>query len=59
MDQRSKAGPLRWTPPTALSVCVADPDATLVALSGGDDYDFQFLTSSRARRRGIPAAHVR
>src|SRR5262245_65121456 len=32
-----QAGPLGWTLPAALGVCVADPDATVVALSG--DYD--------------------
>jgi tartronate-semialdehyde synthase len=41
-----QAGPLGWTVPAALGVCVADPDATVVGLSG--DYDFQFLIEQLA-----------
>ena len=41
-----QAGPLGWTVPAALGVCVADPDATVVALSG--DYDLQFLIEELA-----------
>src|SRR5215204_2920861 len=41
-----QAGPLGWTLPAALGVCVADPEATVVALSG--DYDFQFLIEELA-----------
>jgi tartronate-semialdehyde synthase len=41
-----QAGPLGWTVPATLGVCVADPDATVVALSG--DYDFQFMIEELA-----------
>ncbi len=41
-----QAGPLGWTVPAALGVCVADPDATVVGLSG--DCDFQFLVEQLA-----------
>ncbi|MBC8090479.1 MAG: glyoxylate carboligase [Pseudonocardia sp.] len=41
-----QAGPLGWTVPAALGVCVADPDATVVGLSG--DFDFQFLIEQLA-----------
>ncbi len=41
-----QAGPLGWTLPAALGVCTADPDATVVALSG--DYDFQFMIEELA-----------
>jgi tartronate-semialdehyde synthase len=41
-----QAGPLGWTVPAALGVCVADPEATVVALSG--DYDLQFLVEELA-----------
>ena len=41
-----QAGPLGWTVPAALGVATADPDATVVALSG--DYDFQFLIEELA-----------
>jgi len=41
-----QAGPLGWTVPAALGVCVADPDATVVGISG--DYDFQFLIEQLA-----------
>jgi tartronate-semialdehyde synthase len=41
-----QAGPLGWTVPATLGVCVADPDATVVAVSG--DYDFQFMIEELA-----------
>ncbi|MFI6395877.1 glyoxylate carboligase [Nonomuraea sp. NPDC050547] len=41
-----QAGPLGWTVPAALGVAVADPEATVVALSG--DYDFQFMIEELA-----------
>ena len=53
-----QAGPLGWTGPAALGVAVADPDATVVALSG--DYDFQFLIEELAvgAQFNIPYLHV-
>jgi tartronate-semialdehyde synthase len=53
-----QAGPLGWTGPAALGVAVADPDATVVALSG--DYDFQFLIEELAvgAQFKIPYIHV-
>jgi tartronate-semialdehyde synthase len=53
-----QAGPLGWTIPAALGVCVADPDATVVALSG--DYDFQFMIEELAvgAQFRIPYIHV-
>ncbi len=53
-----QAGPLGWTAPAALGVCVADPDATVVALSG--DYDFQFMIEELAvgAQFQIPYVHV-
>jgi tartronate-semialdehyde synthase len=53
-----QAGPLGWTGPAALGVCVADPDATVVALSG--DYDFQFMIEELAvgAQFNIPYIHV-
>jgi tartronate-semialdehyde synthase len=41
-----QAGPLGWTVPAALGVCVAEPEVTVVALSG--DYDFQFMIEELA-----------
>ncbi len=41
-----QAGPLGWTVPAALGVCVADPQRKVVALSG--DYDFQFMIEELA-----------
>ncbi|MEO6882214.1 MAG: glyoxylate carboligase [Mycobacteriaceae bacterium] len=41
-----QAGPLGWTVPAALGVCVADPESTVVVVSG--DYDFQFLIEQLA-----------
>jgi tartronate-semialdehyde synthase len=53
-----QAGPLGWTLPAALGVCVADPGATVVALSG--DYDFQFMMEELAvgAQFRIPYIHV-
>ncbi|MDQ6874227.1 MAG: glyoxylate carboligase [Actinomycetota bacterium] len=53
-----QAGPLGWTGPAALGVCAADPDATVVALSG--DYDFQFLVEELAvgAQFNLPYIHV-
>jgi tartronate-semialdehyde synthase len=53
-----QAGPLGWTIPAALGVCVADPEATVVALSG--DYDFQFMLEELAvgAQFNIPYVHV-
>jgi tartronate-semialdehyde synthase len=41
-----QAGPLGWTVPATLGVVTADPDSTVVALSG--DYDFQFMIEELA-----------
>jgi tartronate-semialdehyde synthase len=41
-----QAGPLGWTVPAALGVATADPESTVVALSG--DYDFQFMIEELA-----------
>ncbi len=53
-----QAGPLGWTVPAALGVCVADPDAMVVALSG--DYDFQFMIEELAvgAQFNIPYLHM-
>jgi tartronate-semialdehyde synthase len=53
-----QAGPLGWTVPAALGVATADPDATVVALSG--DYDFQFMLEELAvgAQFAIPYIHV-
>ncbi|WP_034273421.1 glyoxylate carboligase [Haloechinothrix halophila] len=53
-----QAGPLGWTAPAALGVCKADPDATVVALSG--DYDFQFMIEELAvgAQFNLPYLHV-
>lgn len=53
-----QAGPLGWTLPAALGVATADPDSTVVALSG--DYDFQFLIEELAvgAQFNIPYVHV-
>ncbi len=53
-----QAGPLGWTAPAALGVCVADPEATVVALSG--DYDFQFMMEELAvgAQFNLPYLHV-
>jgi tartronate-semialdehyde synthase len=53
-----QAGPLGWTIPAALGVCVADPGRTVVALSG--DYDFEFMIEELAvgAQFRIPYLHV-
>ena len=53
-----QAGPLGWTIPATLGVCVADPDATVVALSG--DYDFQFMIEELAvgAQFNLPYIHI-
>jgi tartronate-semialdehyde synthase len=53
-----QAGPLGWTLPAALGVVAADPEATVVALSG--DYDFQFLIEELAvgAQFKLPYIHV-
>ena len=53
-----QAGPLGWTVPAAIGVATADPDATVVALSG--DYDFQFMIEELAvgAQFKVPYIHV-
>jgi tartronate-semialdehyde synthase len=53
-----QAGPLGWTVPAALGVCVADPKRQVVALSG--DYDFQFMIEELAvgAQFKLPYIHV-
>jgi tartronate-semialdehyde synthase len=53
-----QAGPLGWTIPAALGVAKADPEASVVALSG--DYDFQFMIEELAvgAQHRIPYVHV-
>ncbi len=53
-----QAGPLGWTVPATLGVVTADPDATVVALSG--DYDFQFMIEELAvgAQFKLPYIHV-
>ncbi|MCT2594130.1 glyoxylate carboligase [Streptomyces sp. N2-109] len=53
-----QAGPLGWTVPAALGVAAADPEASVVALSG--DYDFQFMIEELAvgAQFRIPYVHV-
>jgi tartronate-semialdehyde synthase len=53
-----QAGPLGWTLPAALGVCVADPETVVVALSG--DYDFQFMIEEMAvgAQFNLPYLHV-
>ena len=53
-----QAGPLGWTIPAALGVCVADPSREVVALSG--DYDFQFMIEELAvgAQFKLPYLHV-
>jgi tartronate-semialdehyde synthase len=53
-----QAGPLGWTLPAALGVATADPNGTVVALSG--DYDFQFMIEELAvgAQFQIPYIHV-
>src|SRR3954451_4503941 len=53
-----QAGPLGWTVPAALGAATADPEGTVVALSG--DYDFQFMIEELAvgAQFNIPYIHV-
>lgn len=53
-----QAGPLGWTIPAALGVCVGSPDKQVVALSG--DYDFQFMIEELAvgAQFNLPYIHV-
>jgi tartronate-semialdehyde synthase len=53
-----QAGPLGWTIPATLGVVTADPDSTVVALSG--DYDFQFMIEELAvgAQFNLPYVHV-
>ena len=53
-----QAGPLGWTLPAALGVRAADPEKTIVALSG--DYDFQFMIEELAvgAQHKLPYLHV-
>jgi tartronate-semialdehyde synthase len=53
-----QAGPLGWTVPAAIGAATADPDTTVVALSG--DYDFQFLIEELAvgAQFRVPYVHV-
>ncbi|MCM2425483.1 glyoxylate carboligase [Streptomyces sp. RKAG337] len=53
-----QAGPLGWTIPAALGVAKADPEGSVVALSG--DYDFQFMLEELAvgAQHKIPYVHV-
>ena len=53
-----QAGPLGWTAPAALGVVRAQPERTVVALSG--DYDFQFMVEELAvgAQFNLPYLHV-
>ncbi len=53
-----QAGPLGWTMPAALGVCVADPQREVVAISG--DYDFQFMMEEMAvgAQFKLPYLHI-
>ena len=53
-----QAGPLGWTAPAALGVRAADPQRTIVAISG--DYDFQFLLEELAvgAQFQLPYLHI-
>jgi tartronate-semialdehyde synthase len=53
-----QAGPLGWTIPAALGVRAADPQRTIVAISG--DYDFQFLLEELAvgAQFRLPYLHI-
>jgi tartronate-semialdehyde synthase len=53
-----QAGPLGWTVPAALGVCVADPERQVVAISG--DYDFQFMIEELAvgAQFNLPYLHL-
>ncbi|MEO5981253.1 MAG: glyoxylate carboligase, partial [Pedococcus sp.] len=53
-----QAGPLGWTVPAAIGVATADPESTVVAISG--DYDFQFMMEELAvgAQFNVPYIHV-
>jgi tartronate-semialdehyde synthase len=53
-----QAGPLGWTVPAALGVRAADPQRSIVAISG--DYDFQFLLEELAvgAQFRLPYLHI-
>jgi tartronate-semialdehyde synthase len=53
-----QAGPLGWTLPAALGVRAAEPNKTIVALSG--DYDFQFMIEELAvgAQHKLPYLHM-
>lgn len=53
-----QAGPLGWTAPAALGVARANPEESVVALSG--DYDFQFMLEELAvgAQFQLPYIHV-
>jgi len=53
-----QAGPLGWTIPAAIGVKTADPDTSVVAISG--DYDFQFLIEELAvgAQFRVPYIHI-
>ncbi|MGW5152756.1 glyoxylate carboligase [Rhodococcus koreensis] len=53
-----QAGPLGWTIPAALGTVAAEPDTSVVALSG--DYDFQFMIEELAvgAQFNLPYIHV-
>ncbi len=53
-----QAGPLGWTIPAALGVCIADPQRKVVAISG--DYDFQFMIEELAvgAQFKVPYIHI-
>ncbi|MFE5707637.1 glyoxylate carboligase [Rhodococcus koreensis] len=53
-----QAGPLGWTIPAALGVVAAEPETSVVALSG--DYDFQFMIEELAvgAQFNLPYIHV-
>ena len=54
----AQAGPLGWTLPAALGVVRANPEGTVVAISG--DYDFQFMIEELAvgAQFNLPYIHV-
>ncbi|MBG6212318.1 MAG: glyoxylate carboligase [Cryobacterium sp.] len=54
----AQAGPLGWTLPAALGVVRANPNGTVVAISG--DYDFQFMIEELAvgAQFNLPYIHV-
>lgn len=53
-----QAGPLGWTIPAAIGVCAADPERSVVGISG--DFDFQFMIEELAvaAQFNLPYVHV-